>query len=198
MEHVNQELDQYLQLFINEWQDDWYDLLPMVEFQYNNHIHSATQQSPFLLDTECIPCIGFEPPQNHSDLETVNEFTERMRMAIEEVKSAICKTQDDMKRYYDSQRTLTPVFQLGDKVFLDTSDIHTTRPSQKLSHQQLGPFVVERQIRPMAYRLRLPYWMKQLHSVFNVVKLTPAPDDLITGCKTEDHLLPIVINGEVE
>jgi len=27
MERVNQELDQYLQLFVNERQDDWYDLL---------------------------------------------------------------------------------------------------------------------------------------------------------------------------
>jgi len=42
MEHVNQELDQYLQLFVNEQQDDWYNLLPMVEFQHNNHIHSIT------------------------------------------------------------------------------------------------------------------------------------------------------------
>jgi len=94
-------LDQYLQLFMNKLQDDWYDLLPMAEFQHNNHIHSATQQSPFLLDTRRIPCMGFEPQQNHSDLKTVNEFTERMRMAIEEVKSMICKAQEDMKRYYD-------------------------------------------------------------------------------------------------
>ena len=50
----------------------------------------------------------------------------------------------------------------------------------------------------MAYRLKLLHWMKQLHPVFNVVKLTPAPNDPITGCKMEDHLLPIVINGEVE
>jgi len=40
--------------------------------------------------------------------------------------------------------------------------------------------------------------MKQLHSVFNVVKLTPALDNPITGRKTEDHLLSIVIDGEVE
>jgi len=32
MERVNQELDQYLWLFVNERQDDWYDLLPMAEF----------------------------------------------------------------------------------------------------------------------------------------------------------------------
>jgi len=43
MECVNQELDQYLWLFVNERQDDWYNLLPMAEFQHNNHVHSATQ-----------------------------------------------------------------------------------------------------------------------------------------------------------
>jgi len=100
-ERVNQELDQYLRLFVNERQDDWYDLLPMVEFQHNNHIHSATQQPPFLLDTGWLPCMGFEPRQNPSGLETVNEFTERMKTAIEEAKSAIHKAQDDMKKYYD-------------------------------------------------------------------------------------------------
>jgi len=31
-ERINQELDQYLWLFVNERQDDWYDLLPMAEF----------------------------------------------------------------------------------------------------------------------------------------------------------------------
>jgi len=87
--------------------------------------------------------MGFEPRQNSSGLETVNEFTERMRTAIEEVKSTIRKVQDDMKRYYDRRRTPAPVFKPGDKVFLDASDIRTTRPSQKLSHQQLGPFVME-------------------------------------------------------
>jgi len=50
----------------------------------------------------------------------------------------------------------------------------------------------------MAYCLKLPHQMKQLHSVFNIVKLTPAPDNPITGQKMEDHLPPIVINGEAE
>jgi len=191
-------LDQYLQLFVNERQDDWYNLLSMAEFQHNNHVHSTTQQPPFLLDTRRIPRMGFEPRQNHSNLEMVNEFMERMRMAIEEVKSAIRKAQEDMKRYYDRCRTPAPVFNPGDKVFLNASDIQTTRPLQKLSHRWLGPFVVELRIGPMAYCLKLPYWMKQLHPVFNVVKLTPAPDDPITGCKMEDHPPPIVIDGEAE
>jgi len=191
-------LDQYLWLFVNERQDDWYDLLPMAEFQHNNHVHSATQQPLFLLDTGRLPHMGFEPRQNPSGLETVNEFTERMRTAIEEAKSAIRKAQDDMKKYYDRRRTPAPVFKPGDKVFLNALDIQTMRPSQKLSHRRLGPFEVERRIRPMAYCLRLPHRMKQLHPVFNIVKLTPALDDPITGRKIEDHPPPIVIDGEPE
>jgi len=86
---------------VNEQQDDWYDLLPMAEFQHNNYVHSTTQQTLFLLDTRRLPHMGFEPRQNSSGLETVNEFMERMRTAIEEVKSTIYKAQDDMKRYYN-------------------------------------------------------------------------------------------------
>ena len=67
-------------------------------------------------------------------------------MVIKEVKSTICKAQDDIKRYYDRRRTLAPVFKPSDKVFLNTSDIQTMCPSQKLSHRQLGLFVVEWQI----------------------------------------------------
>jgi len=59
---------------------------------------------------------------------------ERMRMAIKEVKSMIRKAQEDMKRYYDQCRTPAPVFNLGDKVFLNALDIRTMHSSQKLSH----------------------------------------------------------------
>jgi transposase InsO family protein len=60
-ERVNQELEQYLRVFINERQDDWAELLPIVEFQHNNHVHSATQTTPFLLDSGHTPRMGFEP-----------------------------------------------------------------------------------------------------------------------------------------
>jgi len=50
----------------------------------------------------------------------------------------------------------------------------------------------------MAYRLKLPHRMKQLHPVFNIVKLTLALDDPIPGQKMEDHPLSIVIDREAE
>ena len=34
-----------------------------------------------------------------------------------------------MAKYYDQRQTPAPVYQPGDKVYLDASDIQTTRPS---------------------------------------------------------------------
>jgi len=197
-EHINQELDQFLRLFVNERQDDWYDLLPIAEFQHNNHVHSTMQQPPFLLDTGRIPRMGFEPRQDPSSLETVNEFTKRMESATEEAKSAIRKAQEDMTRYYNRRRSLAPVFKPGDRVYLDASDIRTTCPSPKLSHRRLGPFEIERQVGLLAYRLKLPHRLRQLHPVFNVVKLSAAPDDPILGRKPQALPPPIAVDGEPE
>ncbi|GLB39299.1 putative retrotransposable element tf2 155 kda protein type 1-like [Lyophyllum shimeji] len=97
-ERVNQELEQYLRVFCNERQDDWDDLLPEAEFQYNNHVHSATKFTPFMLDTGRNPRMGFEPRPLNSNNETANKFFERMKLAQEEAKAALAKAKDDMAR----------------------------------------------------------------------------------------------------
>ena len=76
-----------------------------------------------------------------------------MEEALKEAKAALAKSKDDMAKYYDQRRTPAPDYQPGDKVYLDTSDIHTTRPSRKFSHQRLGPFPIVRKVRNGAYHL---------------------------------------------
>jgi hypothetical protein len=125
-EHVNQELEQYLQVFVNGRQDDWDELPPMAEFQYNNHVHSGTQQTPFYLDSSRHPCMGFKPAQPASHLETVNEFMDRMHSALTEAKAALAKAQEDMTRYYNQCREPAPEYAPEDKVYLDGSDIWTS------------------------------------------------------------------------
>jgi hypothetical protein len=105
-EHVNQELKQYLWIFVNEHQDDWDEHLPMAEFQYNNHIHSSTQQTSFFLDSGRHPHMGFEPSPP-SRLKTVNEFMDQMQSALTEARFALAKAQDDMSRYYNRHRCHT-------------------------------------------------------------------------------------------
>jgi len=121
-----------------------------------------------------------------------------MKSATEEAKSAIRKVQEDMARYYNRRRSPTPVFKPGDRVYLDASDIKTTRLSPKLSHCRLGPFEVERQVEQSAYRLKLPHGMRLLHPVFNIVKLSATPEDPIPGRKPQALPPPIVVDGEPE
>ena len=142
--------------------------------------------------------MGFEPGQLRSHLESVNEFKERMADALMEAKAALSKSKDEMAKYYNQRWTPAPNYQPGDKVYLDTSDIHTTRPSQKLSHKRLGPFSIVRKVRNRAYRLRLLPSMSRIHPVFNVVKLTQAPEDPIPGWHPQPPLLPKIVDGEEE
>jgi len=158
-EWVNQELEQYLCLFTNQRQDDLVRLLPFVEFQYNNQVHSSTQHSPFLFDTGHIPRMGFKPDQPRSCMESVNEFSDRMRDTLEEAKAALAKLKDDMTLYYNRKQTPAPEFKVGDMVFLDASNFQTTRPSKKLSHRRLGPFPINSQVGNGVYRLHLPLSM---------------------------------------
>jgi len=197
-ERVNQELEQYLRVFVGERQDDWHALLPLAEFSYNNHVYSSTQQTPFLLDTGQHPRMGFEPDQLPSRVEAVNEFTDRMKATLEEAKSALAKAKDDMAQYYNRRRSPAPFFTLGDMVYLDSEDIQTTRPSRKLSHHRLGPYPVESRIGRHAYRLILPPSMRRLHPVFNVVKLTLASDDPIPGRRQVPPPPPELVDGEEE
>ena len=42
MERMNQELEQYLRMFINHRQEQWPEWLGTAEFAYNNKVHSST------------------------------------------------------------------------------------------------------------------------------------------------------------
>jgi len=44
---MNQELEQYLRMFINHRQEQWPEWLGMAEFVYNNKVHTGTKVLPF-------------------------------------------------------------------------------------------------------------------------------------------------------
>ena len=195
-ERVNQEMEQYIRIFANERQDDWDELLPMGEFAYNNHIHSSTQQTPFMVDTGRHPRMGFEPQEPCSKLESVNEFADRMAKGLEEAKAALTKAKDEYALYYDRRRIPAPEFEAGNMVWLDHSDIKTTRPSAKFGHRQLGPYPVEKKIGPSSYRLILPPSLSRLHPVFPVIKLSPVEPDPFPGRRPNPPPPPILVDGD--
>jgi hypothetical protein len=142
--------------------------------------------------------MGFELQQPRSNLESVNEFTAHMAQGLEEAKVALSKAKDEYAMYYNCWRELVPVFTPGDRVWLDGSDIATNRPSSKLSHRRLGPFVVEKYVGHGTYRLALPPHFRCLHPVFPIVKLSLAHPDPIPGRRPAPPPPPTLVDGEDE
>ena len=123
---------------------------------------------------------------------------DRMEDTLEEARSVLAKAKDDMAHYYNQHRTPAPSFAPRNKVYLDSEDIQTIRPSKKLSYHQLGPYLIKRRVSKYAYWLILPPSMRGLHPVFNVMNLTLAPDDPIPSrCRTPPPL-PELVEGKEE
>jgi archaellum component FlaC len=45
--------------------------------------------------------MGFKPGQCHSHLESINEFKDQMKEALDKVKASFIKSKDEMARYYN-------------------------------------------------------------------------------------------------
>ena len=87
-------------------------------------------------------------------------------------------------------------YQVGDKVYLDVSEIHTTHPSQKHTHHYLSPFMIVQKVRWNMYWLHLPTSMSHLHPVFNVINLLPTPSNPTLGQKANPPPPPEIVDGE--
>src|SRR5258707_847526 len=73
-EHVNQEIEAYLWVFVSHRQDNWANWLPLVEFAYNNKVHTATCRTLFELDAGQDPRLGVEPMRTLT-VEAADTFT---------------------------------------------------------------------------------------------------------------------------
>jgi len=60
-ECTNQTLEQYLRIYCNYQQDNWSELLPLMEFAYNNALNATTGVSPFFANNGYHPNITVHP-----------------------------------------------------------------------------------------------------------------------------------------
>ena len=99
-EHMNQELEQYPQFFVDHRQKDWPEWLALAEFAINNKVHSTTKVSPFMVNYGRELRMGGDI-RRKGKMEKATEFVERMKKVQEEVVAVLKKTQEEMKRYAD-------------------------------------------------------------------------------------------------
>jgi len=84
---INQELEQYLRVFIDHRQEQWPDWLGIAEFAYNNKIYKATKISLFKVNYGQDSRMGFEG-RRKGKYEAAGKFMERIKKIQEEAKAA--------------------------------------------------------------------------------------------------------------
>jgi len=168
-ERVNQELEQYLRMFIDHRQEQWPEWLGMAEFAYNNKAHSSTRMSPFKANYGQDPRIGFEG-RKKGKYAGAEKFIEKMKEIQEEAKAALGKAQADMKKYTDKKRSDVEEYKVGDLVMLSTKDLKyqmVGRRTEKLTKRFVGPYRVKEIISSNAVKLELPSTVK-IHLVMGI------------------------------
>ena len=119
---VNQELEQYLRMFIDHRQEQQPEWLGIAEFAYNNKMYSSTQTSPFKANYGQDLRMGFEG-RKKGKYERAEKFIEKTKEIQEEVKVALSKAQEEMKKYADKKRVEVDDYKVGDLVMLSTKDL---------------------------------------------------------------------------
>jgi len=196
-ERVNQELEQYLRMFIDHRQEQWPEWLGTVEFAYNNKAHSSTKTSPFKANYGQDPRMGFEGRKKGKYV-GAKKFVEKMREIQEEAKAALGKAQADMKKYADKKRSDVEEYKVGDLVILSTKDLKyqmVRRRTEKLTERFVGPYKIKKIVSSNAIELELLSTVK-IYPVVNVSRICRYIGQ-VEGQKKEQSLL-VIIKGEEE
>jgi len=196
-ERTNQELEQYLRVFIDHRQEQWLDWLGMAEFTYNNKIYAATKNSLFKVNYGQNPRMGFEG-RRKGKYKAAGKFMKKMRKIQKEVRVALGKAQEEMKRFADKKREKREEYIVGDLVLLSTKDLKWQikgRRSEKLMERFVGPYKIKRIISSNVVELELPKSIK-IHPVVNVSRIRLYKPQ-VEGQK-KILLKPVIIDGGEE
>ena len=122
IEKVNQELEQYLRMFIDYKQGQWPDQLGIAEFAYNNKVYSSTKTLLFKVNYGQNSKIEFKVRKKRK-YKGARKFVTKMKKIQEEVKAALGKAQKEMKKYVDRKRGKVNEYKVRDLVMLSTKDL---------------------------------------------------------------------------
>ncbi|QRW26420.1 integrase core domain protein [Rhizoctonia solani] len=140
-EHVNPSVKHFLRAYLGINQKDWAKWLPMVEFAYNNAVHSATSKTPgicvhasWVMTTPFKALHGWEPtltPSNvPTDVPEADELASQMEAQWREIKSAL---QQSKSRMVASKEGDPLEFKVGEEVWLDAKNLKLKTLSPKLT-----------------------------------------------------------------
>ena len=172
-ERTIQSLEDLLRTCVLDHLGTWDEVLPLVEFTYNNSFHTSIGMAPYeaLYGRRCRTPLCW-----YQDGESVVVGPELLRQTTEKVKliQERMKASQSRQKSYADQRRRPLEFESGDHVFLritPTTGVGRAIRQKKLSPRFIGPYQILRRIGPVAYEIALPPPLTNLHSVFHVSQL---------------------------
>ncbi|GJP81094.1 hypothetical protein CLOP_g11277 [Closterium sp. NIES-67] len=195
-ERLNQIVEQLLRAACKDKISKWDLHMPVLEFAYNNATHAATGQTPFFL------CYGRHPltprkPTPSATVQPAHDFITTMHQLWDRTHKRLLNIQQQQKRQADRHRNDHTVT-VGDQVLLDTRNLDISHLPSKLRPCFCGPFLVEAQVTPVSFRLRLPATWK-IHNTFHVQLLKPYrdPNTVFIG-RQPPPPPPVLVQHELE
>jgi len=170
-ERTNQVLEGYLRKFVNYDQDDWYQMVLLAEYAYNNSKTNAYKLTAFFAN------YGFHPQTEwRKEREAQNPgatlYTHWMKTVQENPRATLEQTREARKKYYDRKATPQPDIETGDLVMLNAKNIKSKRPTMKFTSRLYGTLKVLEKKGNRLFKLDIPARGK-IHLVFHVSLLEP-------------------------
>ena len=159
-------------MYVNHRQNNWAKWLATAEFAFNNKVHTVTRSSPFQVNYGRELKMGFDIRKKGKN-EKAKEFVKEMKERHEEARSALVKSQEEMKRQADRSRKEAEEYKVGDKVLISTKDFSAKlmkRATKKLTEKFIEPYVVKKIVLENAVELELLVSLR-VHLVVNVRRL---------------------------
>jgi len=150
--------------------------------------------TPFWANYNYHPTMQFKPPKDRSFRSQVQP--DSWMAGVEEthriLREDILEAQERQTKYAGGKEMTFPV---GDKVWLSTRNLKTSRPSKKLDYKRTGPYMVSKIINKNAYKLDLPSTMRN-HNVLHVSLLDCYTPPVGGQLSSEPH--PIIVEQTEE
>ena len=171
-ERTNKKLEQYLKIYVNHRQSNWSEWLATAEFAFNNKVYTVTKSSLFKVNYKREPRMGFDIRKKGKHVKA-EEFVKEIKDRHKEMKAALVKSQEKMKRYADRNRKEAEEYKVGDKVLISTKDFPMElikRVTKKLTEKYIGSYVVKKIISENIVELELLALLR-IHPVVNVRRI---------------------------
>jgi hypothetical protein len=170
---LNQTFEVFLRYYINYNQDDWVQLLLIVQFVYNSTASEPITVLLFFANCRYNPTVYKQPQADKVKAQDTIVYIDKLKNLYTQLELDLQFCRQRTAEYTNKKRSQEPLLEKGDKVYLLRQNIKTKQPSRKLDFKKLGLFRVEEKISSVNYKLELPK-TSRLYPVFYILLLEPA------------------------